>query len=115
MADNCVFCAIVKKEIPAKIVGESPEWMSFHDIHPQAPVHIVLIPKKHLNSISDFNRKNGSLASEMIFELGRIAEKAHLGQSGYRIVVNSNADGGQTVPHLHFHLLGGRSMKWPPG
>src|SRR5688572_24189141 len=112
---DCMFCKIVKREVPASIVSESPDWMSFNDINPQAPVHIVLIPKKHAAGLSDFPLSEAQLLSSLLFEASRIAKEKKLDGPGYRLVLNTSVNGGQTVPHLHFHILGGRRMTWPPG
>lgn len=115
MTSDCVFCKIVKRELPAAVVSESPEWLSFNDTKPQAPVHVVLIPKKHAANLSEFSKSDGGLVSSLIFEAERIAREKKLDKPGYRLVLNCNTDGGQTVSHLHFHILGGRRMAWPPG
>jgi len=115
MAESCIFCKIVKKEIPAKIIGESADWISFHDAHPQAPVHVLVIPKKHVATVSDLDKNDSGLAGELVLEAARIARETQVSSQGYRLVMNCNEDGGQTVSHVHLHLLGGRRMKWPPG
>lgn len=109
----CLFCRIVNKEIPATIIAESDNALAFRDIAPQAPVHLLIIPKKHyasMDAITDAAEFGslGLLAQQVARELG-------IAESGYRVVVNTGADGGQTVHHLHLHLLGGRALKWPPG
>jgi len=111
---GCVFCRIAAKEIPADIVYENAEVLAFRDIRPVAPVHVVLIPKIHTSGIRaavDANIKPGPLVEAAV----RVAETEKLGRGGYRLVINQGADGGQTVEHLHLHLLGGRPMSWPPG
>ncbi len=115
MAEGCVFCKIVKKEIPAKVVSESPEWMSFHDVHPQAPVHVLLIPKKHVATVADLSGTEAPLAGALVVEAARLARELGVSDHGYRLVMNCNENGGQTVSHVHLHLIGGRRMKWPPG
>ncbi len=113
MSDTCLFCRIVRHEIPSAVVMENEHFMAFRDVHPQAPVHILIIPKAHvesLNAIGDF-----AMVGEMTELATEIAEQEGIAQRGYRVVVNTNADGGQTVFHLHLHLLGGRSLGWPPG
>lgn len=99
----------------ASIVSESPEWMSFNDINPQAPVHIVLIPKKHVENLSEFKKSENALIGDLLLEAERLTKEKKISDAGYRLVINSNQDGGQTVPHLHLHILGGRPMRWPPG
>ncbi len=113
MSDTCLFCRIVRREIPSTIVAENDEFLAFRDVHPQAPVHILVIPKAHvasLNATDDF-----SLIGKMTQLATAIAGREGIAERGYRVVVNTNADGGQTVFHLHLHLLGGRSLGWPPG
>ena len=113
--DSCVFCKIVDKQLPASVVSDSLEWMSFNDINPQAPVHIVLIPKKHVPNLSELSPADAPLVSSLFREAERLTREKKLTDAGYRIVLNCNSNGGQTVPHLHFHILAGRPMKWPPG
>ncbi len=113
--DSCVFCKIVAKKVPASVVSDSAEWMSFNDINPQAPVHIVLIPKKHVSNLSELGPGDAPLVASLVREAERITREKNLASAGYRIVLNCNTNGGQTVPHLHFHILAGRTMKWPPG
>ena len=113
MADECLFCSIVRKEIPAKIVAESPECLAFRDIGPKAPVHVLVIPKVHvrtMNDVTDF-----ALMGKMAQMAAEVAKAEGIAEKGYRVIANTNAGGGQTVFHLHLHLLGGRPMKWPPG
>lgn len=114
MHENCIFCKIVKGDIPAKKVYESAEVLAFHDVSPQAPVHILIIPKTHyatLNDMEDCSNLTGCLTSAAT----RIAKTAGFDQAGYRTVINCNADGGQAVYHVHMHLLAGRKLSWPPG
>ncbi len=115
MANSCIFCKIIAREVPASVVSESDAWLSFNDINPQAPVHIVLISKKHAANLSELGPGAAPLVSGLIGEAERLTREKRLIQEGYRIVLNCNANGGQTVPHLHFHILAGRPMKWPPG
>ena len=107
MAD-CIFCKIAQKEIPSKLVYEDDTVVAFRDLEPQAPQHVLVIPKKHVESLLALEEEDKALVSHIAQELG-IAEK------GFRVVANTGEEGGQTVKHLHFHLLGGRSMQWPPG
>jgi len=109
----CLFCKIVKKEIPADIVFEDDDVLAFNDIAPQAPIHILAIPKQHVASIADL--EDMGIAAKLLSVLKKLAKEKGLSDSGYRIVVNHGRDGGQAVAHLHFHLLGGRQMTWPPG
>ena len=111
--DNCLFCKILKKDIPAKIVFENKEISAFNDISPQAPVHILIIPKTHINSPQDVTEENSDIAGKMISAAAEISKQMKL--DGYRLVFNCNEVAGQTVFHLHCHLLSGRPMNWPPG
>ena len=111
--ESCLFCRLVRKEIPAMIVAESDDCLAFRDVAPKAPVHVLVIPKAHvtsLNDVSDF-----TLIGELARMATGVAREEGIAEGGYRLVVNTNADGGQTVFHLHLHLLGGRHMAWPPG
>lgn len=111
--DNCLFCKIAKKEIPTDIVFENDDIVAFKDISPQAPVHILLIPKIHISSPMDIDASNSDIAGKMISAAAMIAMEMSL--DGYRLVFNCNEIAGQTVFHLHCHLLAGREMNWPPG
>ncbi len=111
---DCVFCKIAKGEIPAKKAYEDDSVLAFYDLKPQAPVHILIIPKKHIGSAADITPKNSAIVAHIYEVAAKLAAEKHL-TSGFRIVCNAGKDGGQSVPHLHFHLLGGRPMKWPPG
>ena len=110
---NCLFCKIVNKQIPSEIVYEDDSTLAFNDISPQAPTHIVVIPKKHIKSTEEINENNNSIAGKLISAASKIAKDLNL--EGYRLVFNCNEIAGQTVFHLHCHLLGGRTMNWPPG
>ncbi len=112
---NCIFCKIAKKEIPAKIVFEDKDFVAFEDIRPQAPVHILVIPKSHIEKVSDLKEDNIGLVGKMVLTAKKLAGEKRVQASGYRIVLNCNADAGQEVFHLHLHLLGGRRFAWPPG
>jgi histidine triad (HIT) family protein len=113
--DNCLFCRIAKKEIPAKIAYEDEKFLAFEDIRPQAPVHLLLIPKRHFASLNEAPEGAESLLGEALLRAREIAREKGIGTSGYRIVLNTARDSGQEVFHIHFHLLGGRRMTWPPG
>ena len=115
MEDNCIFCKIAAKEIPGNIVYEDDKMIAFHDISPAAPVHVVVIPKKHIESLLALTNEDEALMGHMMLVLPQIAEKLGVDEKGFRVVANTQEDGGQTVSHLHFHLIGGRSMEWPPG
>lgn len=111
---DCIFCKIVKGEIPSTKVYEDDLMLAFRDLDPQAPVHILMIPKEHIASVDEITEENASVVANIFATAKKIAAAEGL-ENGYRIVNNCGEDGGQTVKHLHFHLLGGRSMKWPPG
>ena len=113
MASDCLFCKIVAKTIPAKFVAENASCVAFRDINPQAPTHILVIPRQHIASLND--AKDAALLGEMHLIAADIAKAEGLSERGYRTVINTNADAGQTVFHIHLHLLGGRRMSWPPG
>lgn len=115
MDKDCIFCKIAAKEIPGQIVYEDDKMIAFHDISPAAPVHVVVIPKKHIVSLLALTAEDESLMGHMMHTIAKIATDLGLDEKGFRIVANTKEDGGQTVGHLHFHLLGGRSMQWPPG
>lgn len=111
---ECLFCKIVNKELPASILYEDKDVVAFRDIHAQAPTHILVIPKKHLATLDDINELDQMLMGRLMLTAKTIANNEGLGL-GYRLVVNIKAAGGQEVPHLHLHILGGRQMTWPPG
>lgn len=111
----CLFCRIAKKEIPSKIIFEDEKILAFEDIRPLAPVHILVIPKEHIEKVSDLNKSNADLIASLVLGAKRIAKDKGIEESGYRIVFNCNKDAGQEVFHLHLHLLGGRKFGWPPG
>ena len=115
MSTDCIFCKIAQHQQPARIVSENDKIVAFHDINPQAPVHIILIPREHIARVSELNSSNISVISELILYANQVAKDLKIADGGYRLVVNCNAGGGQTVYHLHLHLLGGRQMHWPPG
>lgn len=113
MAEQCLFCRIVRKEIPATIVAETDDCLAFRDITPRAPVHVLVIPKQHVASISD--AADPSQIGKLSLLAAEIAKQEGIAESGYRTVINTGPDAGQTVFHVHLHLLGGREMGWPPG
>lgn len=112
---DCIFCKIVAKEIPAKVVYEDDRTMAFQDIHPQAPVHLQIIPKQHIARVSELTAQTVPLVGELVLVANRLAKELGIVEPGYRLVVNCNPGAGQSVYHLHLHLLGGRPMRWPPG
>jgi histidine triad (HIT) family protein len=113
MSDHCVFCKIIRKEIPSNVVYEDDQALAFTDIHPAAPVHVLLIPKSHVESVADIPAGD-PMVSMLTERAVKIARQLNL-REGYRLVINNGDNGGQTVYHLHLHLLGGRFMAWPPG
>ncbi|VXD22854.1 purine nucleoside phosphoramidase [Planktothrix serta PCC 8927] len=113
MADT-IFSKIIRREIPADIVYEDDLCLAFRDIAPQAPVHILVIPKKPIPKLADTTSEDHALMGHLLLKVKQVAEEAGL-ENGYRVVINTGVDGGQTVDHLHLHILGGRSMEWPPG
>ena len=114
MSEKTIFKKIIDGEIPADLVYEDDRCLAFHDIAPQAPTHVLVIPRKEIHSIADIADEDAELMGHMWRVIRDLAMQLELG-NGYRVVVNCGADGGQAVDHLHFHLLGGRQMKWPPG
>lgn len=112
---NCLFCKIAQGEIPASVVFEDDEIMAFRDLNAQAPIHLLLIPKLHITTINEANDENQALLGKMILRAKTIARTEGISDAGYRLVFNINPNGGQTVYHVHLHLLGGRQMTWPPG
>ena len=113
--DNCIFCRIVAGTIPAKIVHQDDQVLAFEDINAQAPVHILVIPKRHVAAVQDCADDDQALLGKLLLTCAEVAQARKLDGSGYRIVTNTGADSGQTVFHLHLHVLGGRPMGWPPG
>lgn len=112
---DCLFCRVVAKTIPAKVVHEDDHTLAFDDIHPQAPVHTLVIPKRHVASIQDLGEADQALLAQLLLSCTKVATHKGLADSGFRLVANTGRQGGQTVFHLHFHVLGGRYMAWPPG
>lgn len=110
---ECPFCRIVKGEIPAKLVAESASCIAFRDAGPKAPTHVLVIPREHVASLNAMRAP--AIVAEMTALAQRVARDEGIAEGGYRVVINTNAHGGQSVFHLHMHLLGGRQMKWPPG
>ena len=112
---DCIFCRIASGEIPAKVVDQNDEGVAFHDLDPKAPVHVLVIPRKHLAAVRDAQGADHALLGRLLAYAARIATELGLDDGGYRIVTNTGDDGGQSVSHLHLHVLGGRKMGWPPG
>ena len=111
---DCLFCKIVAGQVPVARLHEDEDTLAFADIHPQAPVHVLVIPKRHIASHAAALPEDAGLLGRLYAAAGEVARAEHL-DNGYRLVVNTGADGGQTVEHLHLHVLGGRPMGWPPG
>jgi histidine triad (HIT) family protein len=112
---DCLFCKIADKTIPADIVYEDDRVVAFRDVAPQAPTHILVIPKQHISTLNDLNENNNELIGHILYTAKTIAAAEGLAEDGYRVAMNCNNHGGQTVFHIHLHLLGGRQMQWPPG
>ena len=114
MAD-CLFCKIIERTIPASIVYEDERVLAFNDINPQAPTHVLVIPKRHISSLNDIGTEDDQILGELVRRAAAVAKERGLSPGGFRVVFNTNRDAGQTVFHVHLHLLGGRAMHWPPG
>ena len=112
---SCLFCRIAAGEIPASIVYQDDRVIAFNDINPQARMHVLVVPKRHIATLNDLSTEDDDLVGEMVRRAAAIASEAGYGESGFRTVFNTNADAGQTVFHIHLHVLGGRSLAWPPG
>ena len=112
---ECLFCKIRDGEIPADLVYENDAVLAFRDVNPQAPTHVLIVPKKHIATVNDLDEADARLIGEMYLAAKRIAASEGIDEDGYRLVVNCNSRAGQTVFHIHLHLLGGRAMIWPPG
>ncbi|MGB9893279.1 MAG: histidine triad nucleotide-binding protein [Candidatus Saccharicenans sp.] len=112
---DCLFCRIVGKEIPTKVVYEDDELLAFEDIRPQAPIHILIIPKEHISTLKEATEDKAKLLGKILIKAKEIARLKGIDQSGFRIVLNTGPDSGQEVFHIHFHLIGGRRLGWPPG
>jgi histidine triad (HIT) family protein len=110
-----LFQKIIAREIPAKIVSEDEELIVFHDINPQAPIHVLLVPKKPISRLAEAAEEDGILLGKLLLKAQETAKALGIAQTGFRVVINSGRNGGETVPHLHVHLLGGRPLSWPPG
>ena len=113
--DNCIFCKIINKEVPSKIVYEDERVLAFDDINPRAPIHVLLISKEHFGTLNEIPEEKKDILSHLLLIARQIAQEKGIAENGYRIVLNTERDSGQVVFHIHFHLLGGRRMKWPPG
>jgi histidine triad (HIT) family protein len=112
---DCIFCKIIDKKIPSKVVHEDADTFAFEDLNPQAPVHVLVIPRRHVSTVSDLVAADDVVVGKLYRVAAKIAAERGISTSGFRIVANTNRDAGQTVFHIHLHLLGGRPMQWPPG
>ncbi len=112
---DCLFCKMVSGDIQPNVVYEDDDVLAFRDLNPQAPTHILVIPKRHISTLNDLEPDDEPLMGKMVLAAARIAEKEGIAEAGYRTLLNCNAEAGQTVFHIHLHLLGGRPMGWPPG
>src|SRR3954454_4251000 len=110
-----IFEKIIRREIPAEIVWEDEDALAFRDVNPQAPVHVLIVPKRVIARLADARDEDAALLGKLLLATRKVAEKLGLLESGYRVVINSGPDAGESVPHLHIHLLGKRSLAWPPG
>lgn len=113
--ENCIFCKIIAGEIPSNKAYEDEYVLAFHDLDPKAPTHILIIPKKHMASVMELEAADGAYVAQMFQAAKKIARDMGIAESGFRLVLNTGEDGGQSVAHLHMHLLGGRKLAWPPG
>ena len=113
--ENCLFCKIVNKQINSEIVYENDDVLVFKDLYPKAPVHLLVVPKKHVSSIIEIEELNDKQANEILKTIAKIAKEMGLDRDGFRVVTNTGVAAGQSVDHLHFHILGKRSFNWPPG
>ena len=115
MEQNCLFCKIIAGEIPSECVYTDDNFYAFKDINPGAPTHILIVPRKHIARINEVQPEDTALIGNMILRANKIVEDENLVERGFRYVINCNEDGGQTVFHVHLHILGGRALHWPPG
>lgn len=115
MEDTCIFCRIVAGSIPARLAYEDDDVLAFHDVDPRAPVHVLVIPRRHIASVNDLQSDDRDLVGGLYLAAKKIAQDLGVAESGYRLVMNCGAQAGQSVDHIHLHVLGGRGLKWPPG
>src|SRR5687768_223658 len=113
--DECLFCKIANGQIPAKLVYQDQQVVAFDDLHPQAPHHKLIIPRKHISTLNDIQTVDYELLGHMMHTAKTLAKELKIEEQGYRLIMNCNAGAGQTIFHIHFHLLGGRNLNWPPG
>lgn len=112
---DCIFCGIVDRSLPAELLHEGEHIVAFRDITPQAPTHVLIVPRQHIDSVAELEGTHGEMLSEMILAANTIAQQEGIGDAGYRLVFNCGRAAGQSVDHVHLHLLGGRKLGWPPG
>jgi histidine triad (HIT) family protein len=112
---DCLFCKIINREIPASIVYEDDRVLAFNDINPQAPTHVLVVPKRHIATLGDLAPEDDAIVGELVRRGAAIARERGIGAAGFRTVFNTNKEAGQTVFHIHLHVIGGRPMHWPPG
>lgn len=110
--ENCLFCSIINKQVKSEFVYEDDDVVCIKDIHPQAPVHLLIIPKKHISTVLDMSEQDEQLVGKMVRLTNKISEQFNISKSGFRLVFNCNKDGGQSVYHIHLHLIGGKKLKW---
>lgn len=113
--NDCLFCKMASGAIKPDVVLETPDLLAFRDIHPQAPTHVLVIPKRHIATLNDLQPADADLVGKLLLAAQTVAQHDGIAQSGYRTVMNCNADAGQSVFHIHLHVLGGRALSWPPG
>ena len=113
--EDCIFCKIGKGQISSDIIYEDDKVVAFNDVNPQAPIHFLVIPKEHIESVNNIDNNNSNLVSHIYIIIARLAKELGIEEDGYRIINNCGEFGGQTVPHIHFHVLAGRKFEWPPG
>jgi histidine triad (HIT) family protein len=111
----CLFCKVINREVPASIVYEDDDVLAFNDINPQAPVHILVVPRRHISTLTDLQPEHDAIVGAMVRRAAALAKDREIAAGGFRTVFNTNRDAGQTVFHIHLHLIGGRSLEWPPG
>ena len=115
MPADCLFCRIARREIPAAVVYEDDRVLAFNDINPQGPTHVLIIPKQHIPTLNDLTPDNDAIIGDIVRRAAAIAKERGIDAGGFRVVFNTNRDAGQTVFHVHLHLIGGRGLGWPPG
>lgn len=112
---DCIFCKIANGQIPSKKIYEDEKVIAFHDISPEAPIHFLVIPKDHIQSVNEISEENANIISHIFLVINKLVRELNIEKTGYRVVNNCGKDGGQSVNHMHFHVLGQRELKWPPG